>query len=212
MDFISDLLDFLNNFDFIKLIHTMGPFTYLILFVIIFGETGFVVLPFLPGDSILFLAGMIAASTGKMNVFIIFFVTFIAAVLGNITNYYIGYLFGAKILTHSKIIKQKHLEKTHKVFEKYGIQAIIVSRFVPIVRTIAPFVAGIGKMSRKKFHIYNLIGGFLWTFILVFSGYFLSIIPWVKANPKFIILIILVVSLLPVVFEGVRHKFFSPKK
>lgn len=217
MEFISQAIDFLIHFDthLNELIHTMGPYTYLFLFLIIFAETGLVIFPFLPGDSLLFLAGAAAADavadTFKLNVILVFIVIFLGAVLGNIVNYFIGYSFGEKILTHSKIIKQKHLDKTHKAFEKYGIQAIIVSRFVPIVRTIAPFVAGIGKMSRKKFLLYNFIGGFLWSAILVFSGFFLSKVPFIQDNFSIVIVLILIISLLPVGIEFLRHKFFKPK-
>jgi membrane-associated protein len=219
MEFISQAIDFLIHFDthLGELIHTMGPYTYLFLFLIIFAETGLVIFPFLPGDSLLFLAGAAAADVAtagayRLNVVLVFIVIFLGAVLGNIVNYFIGYTFGEKILTHSKIIKQKHLDKTHKAFEKYGIQAIIVSRFVPIVRTIAPFVAGIGKMSRKKFLLYNFVGGFLWSAILVFSGFFLSKVPLVQENFSIVIVLILVISLLPVGIEFLRHKFFKPKK
>ena len=207
MEFISQAIEFLIHFDkhLGELIHTMGPYTYLFLFLIIFSETGLVVFPFLPGDSLLFLVGTLAAQ-GKLNVFIVFLVIFLGAVLGNIVNYFIGYSFGEKILTHSKIIKQKHLDKTHKIFEKYGIQAIIVSRFVPIVRTIAPFVAGIGKMHYGKFISYNIIGGIAWTLICILAGYFFGTLPFVEKHFELVVVAIIIVSVLPGVYEFLKAR------
>ncbi|OJU13649.1 MAG: hypothetical protein BGN88_06550 [Clostridiales bacterium 43-6] len=214
MDFISQLVDFFVHFDtaFPALIDAVGPLTYLIIFLIIFCETGLVVLPFLPGDSLLFVAGIAAAQGNALNVILVFLTVFLAAVLGNTVNYLIGLFFGERILANSKWVNQKHLDKTHKLFEKYGPQAIILSRFVPIIRTIAPFVAGIGKMSKTRYTIYNLIGGFLWSFVLVFAGYFLSGFQYVQDNQHLIIVMILVVSLLPVGIEVFRQMIWNRYK
>ncbi len=191
------------------IIQQFGIFTYLILFLIIFVETGVVVIPFLPGDSLLFIAGAFAAE-GSLNLFYILILLSIAAIVGDSLNYYIGKKTGNKII-EKKWIKQEHLEKTQKFYDKYGIKTIVLARFVPIVRTIAPFVAGIGKMEYKKFVAFNIIGGVLWVFMIVLAGYFLGTIPIVKENFEWVIIIIIILSILPPIFEFFRERRLRKK-
>ena len=187
------------------IIQNYGTLTYFILFAIIFAETGFVATPFLPGDSLLFAAGSFAA-VGALKVFWVFAVVAIAAILGDTINYSIGKFLGSQAFRkHPKIFKKEYLEKTENFYKKYGNKAIIFGRFVPIVRTFAPFVAGIGKMSYLKFASYNVIGGILWVGILVFSGYFFGNISIVKENFSIVIIIIIVLSIMPMLIESWKH-------
>lgn len=188
------------------LINNFGTFIYFILFFVIFMETGFVVTPFLPGDSILF-AGGAFASLGSLNVVYLFLTLFLAAVCGDTVNYWIGYKVGPEIFNKdSRFIKRKYLDDTKKFYEKHGGKTIVIARFVPIVRTFAPFVAGIGIMSYKRFIIFNILGGFLWTSIFVFGGYFFGNIKIVKDNFEFVILTIIFISILPMLIELIRSK------
>ena len=184
-----------------------GVWIYAILFAVIFCETGLVVTPFLPGDSLLFVAGMIAAS-GTMNVHLLVALLFIAAVLGDATNYTIGKYFGHRLFANpnSKIFRPEYLSKTHDFFEKYGGKTIIIARFVPIVRTFAPFVAGMAAMTYRKFFAYNVIGGAAWVGSLLYAGYLLGGIEIIQKNLSAIILGIIFVSILPGMIEIVKHK------
>lgn len=184
-----------------------GIWTYLILFLIIFAETGFVVTPFLPGDSLLFAAGAIA-SLGSLDVFLLFFLLTVAAIGGDTVNYWIGKKLGHKLFSSksSRFIKKEHFDKTHKFYEKYGGKTIIIARFAPIIRTFAPFVAGIGEMTYWKFLTYNVIGGILWIAIFVFGGYFFGNLPFVKNNFSVIVVAIILISLLPMVIEFIKHR------
>lgn len=180
------------------------------LFIIIFCETGLVVTPFLPGDSLLFVAGAISALPDMpLEVNILALVLFLSAVLGDSCNYMIGHFFGNKLFNNpdSRIFKQSHLEKTHEFYKKYGGKTIILARFVPIVRTFAPFVAGMGKMHYYYFMVYNLIGGALWVGIFCYAGYFFGDLPFVQKNLKLLIVAIIVVSILPAVIEVGRNKW-----
>ena len=209
MDFILGIIDFILHIDthLEELIANYGTITYIILFIIIFIETGLVITPFLPGDSLLFAAGAMAA-IGSLNIWAIVLFLIIAAFLGDTSNFWIGHFFGAKILEHPKSpIKKKHIDKTHTFFTKYGNETIIIARFVPIVRTFAPFLAGIGKMHYGKFITYNIIGGILWVLIATLTGYFFGNIPVVKENFSLVIFAIIFISILPMVFEALRHKF-----
>ena len=183
-----------------EIISQYGILTYGILFLVIFLETGLVFTPFLPGDSLLFVAGTFA-SKGILNVFLLFFILTIAAILGDTINYWVGNYFGKKI--H---IKQEYLDRTHKFYEKYGNKTIVLARFIPIVRTFAPFIAGIGKMNYLKFLSYNIIGGILWVAIFVFGGYYFGNIPFVNDNLTYFILGIIIVSFIPAVIEILKHR------
>ncbi len=188
------------------LIQNYGVWTYSVLVGIVFCETAFVVTPFLPGDSLLFTAGAIAA-LGSLNVGWLWLSLCVAAIAGDTVNYWIGSLTGQKIFeTESRFIKREHLIKTQKFYDKYGAKTIVLARFVPIVRTFAPFVAGIGKMNYWKFISYNVVGGIAWISICLFSGYFLGNIPAVKRNFSVILIGIVIVSILPMVFEFIMHK------
>lgn len=184
-----------------------GIWIYLILFLIIFCETGLVVTPFLPGDSLLFAAGAIAA-IGSINIGWLFILLLIAAILGDTINYSIGKSLSQRILEKKRIrfIKTEHLDKTHKFFDKFGGKTIILARFVPIVRTFAPFVAGVGKMKYREFISFNIIGGFFWISLFVFGGYFFGNLSIVKQNFSIIVLMIIAISVIPVFLELLKKK------
>ena len=206
------MLDFILHIDqhLIALTAQYGIWIYAILFTIVFCETGLVVTPFLPGDSLLFSAGAVAAaSAGALNVHIIVAVLLAAAVLGDASNFEIGKYFGAKLFSRpdSKIFKPEYLAKTHAFYEKYGGKTIILARFVPIVRTFAPFVAGMGKMHYGRFIRYNIIGGLLWVVLLTYLGYGFGNLPVVKDNFGKVVIGIIFVSVLPIAIEMFRAKF-----
>jgi membrane-associated protein len=178
-----------------------GHSIYLILFAIVFCETGLVVTPFLPGDSLLFAAGA-AASRDIFNPWLLFAVLSVAAILGDTVNYWIGAWVGPRAFSGEvRFLKKKHLDRTHAFYEKYGGKTIIIARFVPIVRTFAPFVAGIGAMNYAKFILYNIIGGTAWVALFVFGGYWLGSTEFAKNNLKIILFAIIIISVLPMVFE-----------
>jgi membrane-associated protein len=209
MEFLSRLLDFVLHLDkhLSSLVQNCGLWTYLILFVIIFLETGLVLTPFLPGDSLLFAAGTFAAAKA-LNVLWLFVVLSAAAVLGDTVNYWIGHFVGPRVFHQekSRFFKKEHLDRTHRFYEKYGAETIIIARFVPIIRTFAPFVAGIGRMSYWKFISYNVIGGIGWVAFFVFGGYFFGNIPFIKRNFGLVIIAIIIVSTIPAVVEFCRHR------
>jgi len=182
--------------------------TYALLFVIIFSETGFVVTPFLPGDSLLFAAGALAATPGSpLGVAWLFLLLSGAAIIGNTVNYSVGRLFGDKLSAKfPRIIKPKYLEKTHAFYEKYGGETIIITRFVPIVRTFAPFVAGVGHMTYLKFSTYNILGGMLWVGLLLFGGYEFGQLDFVKKHFGIVELAIIFISIMPMVIEFLRAR------
>ncbi len=184
-------------------IQSYGNFVYILLFFIIFMETGFVVTPFLPGDSLLFISGTFAAA-GALNVYLLFLLLSIAAILGDTINYFIGNYFGEKVF--SKFIKHDYIERTKLFFHNHGKKTIVFARFIPIIRTFAPFVAGIGKMDYFTFLSYNIIGGISWVAIFVFSGYYFGNIPFVKDNLTFIVLLIIIISFIPAILEYIKHK------
>lgn len=208
MGIITGLIDYIFHLDkhLAVIIQNFGIWTYLLLFLVIFAETGLVITPFLPGDSLLFAVGAIAAAEA-LDIMWLFAILSIAAIAGDSANYAIGKYFGGIILAkHSRIIKKEHIDKTHKFFERYGGKTIIIARFVPIVRTFAPFVAGIGKMSYRKFFSYNVIGGLLWVSLFVFGGFFFGNIPIIKKNFSITIFVIIILSMLPGIIEIIRHK------
>ncbi|MHA3056578.1 DedA family protein [Acinetobacter sp. ANC 4641] len=207
-----ELINFILHVDqhLLEFIKEYGIWIYAILFLIIFVETGLVVMPFLPGDSLLFAAGALAASTGQMDPWLLIGLLFIAAVLGDTLNYHIGRYIGPRIFEmESRFIKKDHLLKTHVFFEKYGGKTIIIARFMPFIRTFAPFVAGAGRMNYKHFLTFNAIGGFAWVGSFITIGYFFGTRPFVKDNFSHLMLGIIVFSLLPAVIEFVRAKIRS---
>jgi len=185
------------------LISNYGNFVYVFLFLIIFMETGFVFTPFLPGDSLLFVAGAFS-STNVLNIYFLVLLLSAAAILGDTVNYWMGNFLGEKFF--SRFIKQEHLDKTKNFFKQHGKKTIVLARFVPIVRTFAPFVAGIGKMSYPLFLLYNIIGGIAWAGIFLFAGYFFGNISFIKENLSVVILIIIFISLIPIVIEKMRSR------
>jgi|SRR5687768_6838695 len=200
-DFILHIDEHLDN-----IIRQYGTWTYAILFAIIFVETGVVIMPFLPGDSLLFAAGAFAAR-GSLNPILLFVLLSIAAILGDSVNYSIGRYFGPRAFTmDSRFLKKEYLDKAHAFYEKYGGRAIIFARFVPIVRTFAPFVAGAGYMTYSKFLLYNITGGIIWIALFVFAGYFFGNIPAVEKNFEIVIFAIIGVSILPMVYEYIQAK------
>ncbi|NRY59952.1 DedA family protein [Clostridium beijerinckii] len=189
------------------IINNYGFETYLLLFFIIFLETGLVVTPFLPGDSLIFAAAAFAAM-GMLNIYALLGLLVVAAILGDTVNYEIGRIFGDKLINIAggKLIKKEHLDKTNKFYEKHGGKTIIFARFIPIVRTLAPFVAGIGKMQYRHFISFNAIGGILWVLIVSALGFFFGNIPVVKKNFEFVIIAIIFISIVPVIVEFLRSK------
>ena len=205
---LSNFIDFILHLDkyLSIIIQNYGAFTYLLLFLIVFAETGLVVTPFLPGDSLLFAAGTFAA-IGSLNVWILFTILALAAILGDTINYSIGKYLGSKAFEkYPKIFKKQYLDKTHNFYEKYGNKTIVLARFVPIVRTFAPFVAGVGKMKYLNFLIYNIVGGLAWVALFVFGGYYFGNIPVVKNNFSIVIMIIIVLSFVPIIWEWWKYK------
>lgn len=208
-EFLKMIVDFIIHIDvhLSEIIRSYGVWTYLILFLIIFCETGLVVAPLLPGDSLLFAAGTFAAR-GDLNVFWLFLLLSAAAILGDTANYWIGSYLGPRVFHKEKVrfLNKEYLERTHRFYEKYGGKTIIIARFVPIIRTFAPFVAGIGSMTYGKFISYNVAGGILWIGAFAYAGYFFGNIPMVKRNFTMVIFAIIILSVMPGVVEFIKHK------
>lgn len=206
MDFLKGLLDLFLHLDeyLAQIITDYGVWTYGILFVVIFVETGLVIMPFLPGDSLLFAAGTFAA-LGSLNIWGLIGLLIAAAFLGDTVNYSIGHYLGERAY-NIKWIKKEYFDKTHAFFEKHGGKAIFLARFVPIVRTFAPFVAGIGKMSYSYFITYNLVGGVTWVLLFTLAGYLFGNIPFMRDNFEYVIIVIILISVLPMVFEWLKAK------
>jgi len=214
MEMIKTLFDIFMHLDrhLGSVIQAYGIWTYLILFLIIFCETGLVVTPILPGDSLLFAAGAFAA-IGALDVLWLFGLLTVAAVAGDTLNYWIGHYLGPKVF-HKKDVRflnREYLDRTHRFYEKHGGKTIIIARFMPIIRTFAPFVAGIGKMTYMRFTGYNVSGGILWIASFVFGGYFFGNIPMVKRNFTLVIVAIIVLSVMPGVIEFLRHRLKASK-
>lgn len=213
MELLTWLFDLILHLDrhLESLIESYGLWTYLILFLIVFAETGLVVTPILPGDSLLFAAGTFAGR-GSLNPLMLLATLSAAAILGDTVNYWVGKYLGQHFVHGSRRhwIKQKHLDRTHAFFEKYGGKTIILARFVPIVRTFAPFVAGVGTMTYGRFLVYNVIGGLLWVLICVGAGYFFGGLPVVQNNFSLVVLAIVVISLIPAVVEYLRVRSQAP--
>jgi len=208
MNFIRDAIDFILHIDvhLATIVSQYGAWTYGILFLIIFCETGLVVTPFLPGDSLLFATGALAAVT-DLNVVVLFVLLSIAAILGDAVNYWVGKTVGEKLFDgRIRYLKREHLDRTHAFYEKYGGKTIVIARFVPIVRTFAPFVAGMGSMSYGKFAMYNIAGGIVWIGSLLFAGYLFGNLPIVRDNFGLVIIAIIILSILPAIIEIIRGR------
>ena len=211
MEIVKFMVDFILHIDVHlgQIIATYGVATYLILFLIIFMETGLVFTPFLPGDSLLFAAGAFAA-LNSLNIYVLLVVMTVAAILGDTVNYWIGHFFGKKIVAHPRIpIDEEHIKETQKFFHKYGGKTIIIGRFMPFVRTFAPFVAGIGNMNYRTFISYNIVGGILWVGVATLAGYFFGNIKFVRENFSLVIFGVIIISLLPIIFEYAKHRIHS---
>ena len=209
MELISNFISIFMHLDkhLSLIIQQYGAATYIILPLIIFCETGLVVTPFLPGDSLLFAAGTFAA-LGSLDISLLYVVLVFAAMAGNTTNYWIGYFAGPKVFHREDVcfLNRKHLERTHRFYEKYGGKTIIIARFIPVVRTFAPFVAGLGRMTYIRFISYDIFGGTAWVGTCVFSGYFFGNIPFVRRNFSVVILAIIMISVMPALIEFIRHR------
>ncbi len=215
MNLIFQFIDFVMHLDvhLTQIARDFGMWTYLFLFIVIFCETGLVFTPFLPGDSMIFVIGNLAKS-GELNFPAIIAVLMLAAILGDTCNYHIGKFFGLKLFSkdNARFLKKEYLIKTQNFYEKYGGKTIIIARFIPIIRTFAPFVAGMGSMNYSKFLSYNVIGGISWVAIFSFAGFFFGKIPFVENNFSLVILAIIFISLLPGVITFLRERKASPAK
>jgi membrane-associated protein len=215
MAFLQQLIDIFLHIDthLGTVIHNMGGGSYLLLFLIIFAETGLVVTPFLPGDSLLFAAGTFAG-IGSFNLFWLCATLAAAAILGDSVNYAVGKLLGEKLFRNdsSRIFKKEYLMRTHAFYEKYGGKTIVIARFIPIIRTFAPFVAGIGKMSYLRFLVYNVTGGLLWVGVFVITGFYFGNAPIVRENFSLAIFVIIILSMLPAFIEYWKHKKYRHKE
>lgn len=206
---ITTIIDFILHIDqhLTDMVNQYGVWIYAILFLIIFCETGLVVTPFLPGDSLLFAAGSLAA-LGSMNIHVMVVVLIIAAIIGDAVNFTIGKFFGDNLFANpnSKIFKQDYLHKTEAFYAKHGGKTIILARFIPIIRTFAPFVAGMGHMSYGRFLMFNVVGAVAWVSLFAYAGYFFGNLPFIKDNLKLVLLAIIVISVLPMLVEFIKHK------
>jgi membrane-associated protein len=211
LEIIKELIDFILHIDkhLVQITSQYQAWTYLILFVIIFAETGFVVTPFLPGDSLLFAAGaLIAGGKSGLDIWLLAIILIIAAFLGNTVNYMLGNYLGARVFKpENKVLKLDYYLKTKAFFDKHGGKAVIFSRFMPIIRTIAPFVAGVGRMPFGRYSVYNIVGGFSWIVVFLFLGYVLGNVPFFKQHFSLIALGIVVVSLVPPIWAALRNRF-----
>lgn len=190
------------------LVANYGPWVYAIIFLIVFAETGLVVTPFLPGDSLLFAIGALCARPDGLNFVLAFFLLWLAAVLGDTVNYWIGAYVGPKVFfkKESRWFNPRHLERTHAFYEKYGGKTIILARFLPIIRTFAPFVAGIGRMTYRRFFAYNVSGGLIWVGLFLIAGHYFGNLPFVRKNFTYVILAIIIISMIPLLTEYLRHR------
>lgn len=209
MEYLAQVVDLLLHLDqhLTVFLQQHGAWVYVLLFMIVFAETGLVVTPFLPGDSLLFVAGTLAAA-GGMDIRLLIVLLTIAAIAGDTVNYWFGNYVGPRVFTseNSRFLNRQHLERTHAFYERHGGKTIVIARFVPIIRTFAPFVAGVGKMPYPRFLAYNVFGGILWVVSLTLAGYYFGNLPFVKNNLTLVILGIIVVSIMPGVVEYLRQR------
>jgi membrane-associated protein len=211
MDLVTYFIDLFLHLDehLSVVIQTYGTWTYLLLFFIIFMETGFVVTPFLPGDSLLFAAGTFASPAlgSALNIWGLYFLLILAAFLGDTANYWIGHFIGPRAFSGEiRFLKKEYLERTEAFYQKHGGKTIVLARFIPIIRTFAPFVAGVGKMSYTHFISYNIIGGIAWVTLFTWGGYFFGNLPFVKDNFSFVVMAIILISVLPAVIEVLKNR------
>ena len=209
MELIKKAVDMVLHLDkyLDQIVAQFGPWIYLILFLIIFCETGLVVTPFLPGDSLLFAVGALAARPEGLNLWLILLLLTVAAILGDSVNYWIGHYLGPKVFQgKTRFLRKEYLDRTHDFYERYGGKTIIIARFVPIIRTFAPFVAGVGHMTYGKFMSYNVFGAFIWIFSLTLAGYFFGNLKVVQENFSLVILVIIFLSIMPGIIEYVRER------
>ncbi len=215
MEFIQQLIDIFLHVDeyLFEIVTQLGVWTYVLLFLVIFAETGLVITPFLPGDSLLFAAGAVTALVpDSLNIVVLIIVLSMAAILGDTVNYWIGHWVGPKAFSGKvRFLKKEHLDKTHAFYEKHGGKTIILARFVPIVRTFAPFVAGVGAMTYSHFIIYNVVGGIAWVTAFTLLGYFFGNVPFVQKNFEFVVVAIVLISVLPMIYEYIAEKSRSRK-
>jgi membrane-associated protein len=217
MEFISYLIDLFLHLDkhLSQIIQNYGVWTYLLLFLVIFMETGFVVTPFLPGDSLLFAAGTFASPAlgSSLNIFLLWALLCTAAILGDTINYWIGHFVGPKAFSGEvRFLKVEYLDRTHEFYEKHGGKTIIIARFIPIIRTFAPFVAGIGAMNYGRFITYNVVGGVVWVTIFTFGGYYFGNLPFVKENFSLVVIAIIFISVVPMIFEFIKQRTRGAKE
>jgi membrane-associated protein len=208
MEFINHLIDIFLHLDKYlgTIIQTYGIWTYALLFLVIFMETGFVITPFLPGDSLIFAAGTFAGF-GDLNIVVLFIVLCSAAILGDTANYWIGHFIGPRAFSGEvRFLKKEYLDRTHEFYERHGGKTIILARFVPIVRTFAPFVAGVGEMSYPHFITYNVVGGVLWVSLFLFLGYFFGNLPFVQNNFWVVVIVIIGISVVPMIYEFIKGR------
>jgi membrane-associated protein len=208
MEFINHLIDIFLHLDKYlgTIIQTYGIWTYALLFLVIFMETGFVITPFLPGDSLIFAAGTFAGF-GDLNIVVLFIVLCSAAILGDTANYWIGHFIGPRAFSGEvRFLKKEYLDRTHEFYERHGGKTIILARFVPIVRTFAPFVAGVGEMSYPHFITYNVVGGVLWVSLFLFLGYFFGNLPFVQNNFSVVVIVIIGISVVPMIYEFIKGR------
>ena len=214
MDQISEIINlFLHIDDYLsEIIKNYGAWTYALLFLIIFMETGLVVTPFLPGDSLLFAAGTFAGM-GTLNVWLLIFLLSAAAIVGDTVNYWIGHLVGPRAFSGNiRFLKKEYLDQTHAFFEKHGGKTIILARFIPIIRTFAPFVAGVGAMSYGRFLLYNIVGGIVWVTVFTLGGYYFGRLPFVQDNFSIVVIAIILISVLPAAYEFLKSRLESSKE
>lgn len=212
--FIGQLIDFILHIDdhLLEMVNQYGNLVYIILFVIVFAETGLVVTPILPGDSLLFAAGALAASAQKLDITLLIILFFVAAVLGNTVNYAIGRYFGPRIFQiKSRWIKMEYLERTKAFYDKYGAMAVVLSRFVPIMRSFVPFIAGVGQMSWGSYMFYTIFSAFIWVVPITMLGYWFGNVPVVKENFSLVVLGVIGISVLPIVYQALKG-YFTKKK
>jgi membrane-associated protein len=208
MEYLKTLVDLFLHLDqhLRDVVGTYQSWTYLILFVIIFCETGLVITPFLPGDSLLFAAGSIAA-LGSLNVWWLFALLSVAAILGDTVNYWIGAYIGPRAFSGNvRFLKKEYLDRTHRFYERHGGKTIILARFIPVIRTFAPFVAGIGAMNYSRFVLYNVVGGIAWVGLFLFAGFLFGNVPVVQKNFSVVILVIIAISVMPILIEWLRAR------